>query len=246
MLAAVVVEAVAVHHADSVPLAASLGVVLGGLIAHKRSGARSTASLQQRMGVTLQRSAEEPLRASHLRAAVSEADVLRVACDELHALCPGAIALAVAVVVDGEVVSLEVVAKEESARQGLFFSLPCTLQRGACLVDGSAVAFVCLDSSEHTRDVIIADSADWADGVDAFTDWAAATAGSCVAAQFITARLVSGTDTAGFIVLAFPKPSSFTEHAALRSYCKSVRPRGHRTCVAHACTRVLVMLLRVV
>jgi hypothetical protein len=225
VLAAVIVEAVTVHSADSLPLAASLGAVLGGLIAHKRCGGRSTALLQQRMGVlTLQKSTDVGcLLTSHLSAAVSELDVLRVACDELHKLCPGAIALAVALLQDGEVVCLEVAAKEESARQGLFRSLPCTLERGTTLVDGSAVSFVCLDSSELTRDVIMADSTDWDDGVDAFKDWAAALAGSCVAAQFITARLVSGTVTAGFVVLAFPAPHSFTDHAALRSYCKSVR-----------------------
>jgi hypothetical protein len=225
VLVAAIVEAVAARQADSLPVAAGLGVALGMLIAHKRDGARATALLELRLGTTLlPKGSADGMRvlASRLSAAASEPDVLRVACDELHALFPGACAQAVAVLQDGKVVRLEVAAMLEPARLALLRSLPCALARDGASNNEDAVSFVCLTACEATRDVIIADSADWPAGVDAFADWAAALEGGCDAAQFVTARLVSGTATAGFCVLAFPAAHTLTDHALLHGFCRTV------------------------
>jgi hypothetical protein len=245
LLLAAAVEAAVVRQPDSVPLASCLGLALCALTALERRGVARLSSLEERLGVRLSRGAATDAPgslAARLSGAACEADALRVACNALHDLFPGASAQAVAVLQDSSVIRMEVAALTEAARQALLHSLPCTLQPDAADTDadakpgvGTAASFVCCSGSQREApgsDVVMADSADWPAGTRAFTDWAAALDGGCAAGQLITARLVAGTTTAGFVVLAFPAAHDFAQqHAALRSYCTTVGA----AVVAHRC-----------
>jgi hypothetical protein len=185
-----------------------------------------------------------------LSSAVSEHDVLRVASEALHGLFLGATAHAVATLSEantGHVAFLEVAAVEESERAALHHALPrrVPLPRGLdvdATLDGRAggssddddaddeasstsVAFVCGHAAG--RGAVVADSTDWPEGLHAFSDWASAQRDGCKGGQFVTARIISGGTTVGFIVLHFRSAHGFsfgnqTAPDVLRDVCEAV------------------------
>ena len=205
------------------------------------SNASSLRLLEKRLGVA---SSSALGLGTRLGGAVSEHDVLRVASEALHALFPNATSHAIGTLSDaklGEVSILEVAAISESERVGLLGALPRTLPLvlledddgdplpGCMLAEGlnsdTSVAFVCGHPPE--RGAVVADSTDWPEGVQAFTDWASAEANGCGGGQFVTARLMSGGATVGFAVLHFRGSRSFSSGnqeapETLRQFCVSV------------------------
>jgi hypothetical protein len=232
LAAAAAVEAALLRQPDSPALAAALCVAHCALAALQRRAAHRLASLQQRLGVCSTgtgRGASSSADASgslaaRLSGAAGEADALRMACAALRALFPTACAQAVAVLQSGgSVVRMEAAARTEAARQALLLALPCALPPPGAAGAGTAtsVSFVC--SGTPGSAVITADSVDCPAGTRAFTDWAAALDGGLSdAARLLTARLVSGNATVGFVVLAFPAVRAFAAHDTLRDFCTAV------------------------
>jgi hypothetical protein len=228
-----------------------LAIVLVDVVARLHvSNVSSLSMLEKRLGVSAG-GARAGLGAQ-LSGAVSEHDVLRVASEALHGLFPGATAHAVATLSEanaGLVAFLEVAAVEESERAALHNALPlkvplprgldvdATLDGGAGVgassddddddeASSTSVAFVCGHPAE--RGAVVADSTDWPEGVHAFADWASAERNGCTGGQFVTARLISGGATVGFIVLHFRSAArgfAFGNQAApdiLRDVCEAV------------------------
>ena len=205
------------------------------------STATSLHMLEKRLGVS---SHSRVGLGAQLSGAVSEHDVLRVASEALHALFPGATAQAVGTLTEGSpgrVGILEVAAEEETEHAALHNALPRSLPLardeddagnellGFMVADGpggdTSVAFVCGHAPE--RGAVVADSTDWPEGVHAFSDWAAAEQAGCKGGQFVTARIVSGALTVGFVVLHFPSTRSFAQVGAsaadtLRDFCEAL------------------------
>jgi hypothetical protein len=180
---------------------------------------------------------------AQLAGAVSEHELLRVAAEALHDAFPGASSQALATLAeDGQLDILEVAAVEQHERHALHSALtqPAGGKGGGGCAGGDAdadsdargtsVAFVCSQPAEHGP--VIVDSAEWPARERAFSDWAAAADGAGCAGsgsgggQFVTARLVSGTDSVvGFVVLRFPAPRGFgsaSAPATLQDFCELV------------------------
>jgi hypothetical protein len=176
---------------------------------------------------------------TQLSAAVSEHELLRVAAEALHDLFPASTSQALATLADdGQLDILEVAAVEQHERHALHSALtqaapppPPPGDGDAEVVSsrGTSVEFVCSQPADHGA--VIVDSAEWPARESAFRDWAAAAAGGCSGlggsgGQFVTARLVSGTDAVvGFVVLHFPAARGFgsaSAPATLQDFCELV------------------------
>jgi hypothetical protein len=141
-----------------------------------------------------------------LALAHSEADILRSGCDTAMALFPGAVACALGVFAEGadcSVVSWLECGGDEAARRALSDTLSANAV-GASELDGSAgltsVSRICLHDG---ADVAPLDSRQLPGGLDACRDWAATASLGLNAAAAVTAKLVAGHVTVGFVQLYF-------------------------------------------
>jgi hypothetical protein len=140
----------------------------------------------------------------HLAAASSEAAILRVACNALADLFPGAGACALGAFAEGSaqdvIASLECIGDERS-RRALADALP--VQIGAPLT-GSAVSSVALACRTlHGRSAAVIDSRELAGGIMHCSDWSAAVSAGLHSVQAITAPLNAGSMVVGFVQLHF-------------------------------------------
>lgn len=109
-------------------------------------------------------------------------------------------------------------AADEREQQPLRLALSAPLFAGGA----SAVAFVCRAAGASRG--VVADSADWPDGLATFDDWAAALQGGCSACQAVTAPFISGASVLGFVTLLFgDRPAlSALQREALCDFCEPV------------------------